>query len=317
MITVLYVNHGLANQCGVRDFGIRHHAVMAQTKKFCVHYAEVDSWETYLAAYSLCQPDTVIFNYMAIVMPWLDDRVRTLPAVRVVVQHLYDPKSVTAIMESYKGLFDYMVCLDPDLTSPDHRIFFCGRPIHTFDVPKLKLPTGKNPVQIGSFGFGMPHKQFPLIMREINRCFDHAVFNLHMTVGDFVGDYSPGILSACLAEITKPGIKLNHTSEYLDEADIIEKLSRNHMNALFYSLPPDNAGRSSSLDYMIAAQRPVLVTDCGSFKHAYNGTYVYPHVSFDTIAGNYQWCASASVDLYERNVGRLLHDTEKMLEAVT
>jgi len=310
--TVLYVNHGLGSHCGVYDFGKRHFNAISLDKNNNYVYLDANSIEEYLSVANEVSPDAVLFNYMQPLMPWLDMRARQVPAKTYVVQHLYDPGSVVHTLNQYGSLFDYMVCLDPSLSVPNDRIFALGRPIPRID--KVKDKPLKGEISIGSFGFGLPHKQFHLIMREINRCFDEAVFNLHMTVGDFTGDYSEVIIDACQAEITKPGIRLNHTSDYLPEDAVVEMLSNNHMNALFYALPPDNAGLSSSIDYMIAAQRPTLVTNCASFKHVYNGTYVYPEVSFDTIAGNYEWCQRASYDMYTRHFGKVIFDTVSMLE---
>lgn len=314
MSTVLYINHGKGEHCGVYDFGVRHFEGIRQDTTNSYHYAEPADAAEFAAEYDRVKPDAVFINYMSFLLPWVSPAIRAYPAKYFVVQHLYDPGSISSIMNSYGSMFDYMICLDPSLVPGDQRIFPCGRPLQQFTVARNPLPTDDTPVQIGSFGFGMPHKQFHLIAREVNRCFDHAVYNLHMTVGDFTGDYSAGIIESVQAELTKPGVTLNWTSDYKSEWAIIDMLSHNHMNALFYALPPDNAGLSSAADYAMSAQRPLLVTDCASFKHVYDGTFQYPLVSFDTIAGNYEWCQNHAYSLYERNVGRLAEDTRKMLE---
>jgi len=312
MITVLYVNHGLGTRCGVYDFGVRHFNALPKNDGNEYHYAEITSIDHYLATCVRVRPDVVIFNYMQMLLPWVTDAVRTFPAKRVVVQHLYDDGSVSRIMDSYGGIFDYMICLDPSLPSTDPRIFAMGRPIPKFSSSKKTLVKGEE-VSVGSFGFGLPHKQFPLIMREINKSFDNAVFNLHMTVGDFVQNLNSSIVAACEAEITKPGIRLNHTYDYKDENSIVEMLNSNHMNALFYDLPAQNAGLSSSVDYMVAAQRPMLVTDCASFKHIANGVYVYPYEDFDYIANNYELCQKEASHMYNGTVNNLGRDTTSML----
>lgn len=311
MTTLLYVNHGKGEHCGVHDFGVRHFAAIKDSEKYTAVYAEIDSLTAFLELADELKPDVVMFNYMEMLLPWVSQRPQG-GYKAVVVQHLYDPQSVGPIMNSYGSMFDYMVVLDPSL-APQPRIFPMARPIQRYDATPRPL---RDHVQIGSFGFGMPHKQFHLVAREVNRCFDNATFNLHMTVGDFTGDYSQGIIESVNAELTKPGVTLNWTSDYRDETEIIEMLAQNDMNALFYSLPPDNAGLSSSVDYAVSAQRPLLVTDCASFKHVHHGTYQYPSVSFDTIAGNYEWCQNHSFELYERMVGKLQSDTEKFLEAI-
>ena len=311
MTNVLYVNHGLGTKCGVYDFGVRHFASLRNTDDVYFYYREINTLDEYLTQCEEVRPDAVFFNYMHMVLPWVGAGIKAFPAKLFVIQHLYDNDSVSPLMNAYAGLFDYMICLDPSLPTSDSRIFALGRPIPTLSVAPRAL---SEHVNIGSFGFGMPHKQFHLIAREINRCFDNATFNLHMTVGDFTGDYSAGIIESVEAELTKPGVTLNWTSTYLSESEVVEKMSMNDMNALFYALPKYNAGLSSAADYMVAAQRPLLVSDCASFKHLLHGTYQWPSVSFGEIAGNWDWCQNHSFELYERSVNKLSQDTIAMLK---
>lgn len=314
MKRVLFINHGLGNHCGVHSYGERYFESIRCSEKLDVLYAEPTSFQEYSQIVDGFQPDVTFFNYMSFLLPWVEElRHHTWREKRVVMQHLYDPQSVGPIMDSYRGLFDYMIILDPSLVSPDPRVFAVGRPIPLNVVAPRELGTH---VEIGSFGFGMPHKQFHLIAREINSCFDDATFNLHMTVGDFTGDYSQGIIESVEAELTKPGVNLNWTSNYLTDDEIVDKMSQNDMNALFYALPPDNAGLSSAADYMVAAQRPLLVSDCASFKHVHYGTYQWPSVTFSDIAGNWNWCQNHSFELYERMVGKLQADVENMIERI-
>lgn len=313
MKKVLYVNHGIAEACGVRDFGLRHADALRGSDLYELHYIEPSDAESYSRSYDEVQPDVVMFNYMELVLPWVNSReVLVRPAKRVVVQHLFEEATASAIMDSYGNRFNYMVCLDPTLRTSDRRIFPMHRPIPA-SPEMVELPLTH--VSVGSFGFGLPHKQFPLIMREINASFDNAVFNLHMTVGHFTGDHTDGILAACRAEITKPGITLNHTSDYRPEAQIVEALSRNHINALFYSLDQTSAGQSSSLDYLIAAKRPILLTECPLFDHVDTGAR-YPQGSMKAIMADYDSALRSAELLYEEHSGMLRSDTERMLERI-
>lgn len=314
MTNVLVVNHGLGDHCGVHSYGERYFESIRGSSKLNVYYREPGSLAEYLETVDGLSIDVAFFNYMQFLLPWVDElRNHSRGEKRVVMQHLYDEQSIVPIMNSYGSLFDHMIVLDPSLQVADPRIHAVGRPIPVNVVAPRELGSH---VEIGSFGFGMPHKQFHLIAREINRCFDDATFNLHMTVGDFTGDYSAGIIESVEAELTRPGVNLNWTSDYLSDDEIVAKMSENDMNALFYALPPDNAGRSSSADYMIAAQRPLLISDCASFQHIREQTYRWPEVSFDTIAGNFRWCANHSFALYENMVGKMQGDVETMIERI-
>lgn len=312
MSKVLIVNHAKGYRCGVHDYGVRFFEGIRESTAHEVWYTDADSLDDYLALCESLDIDVAFFNWMSFLMPWADEGIRRARAIPVVLQHLYDDASLPAIMSSYRQ-FDRMAVLDPSVAVSDPRIHVLGRPIPRHTVAPRAL--GEH-VQIGSMGFGLGHKGFDTIAREVNRCFDHATFNLHMTVGDFTGNYADQIIASVEAELTKPDVTLNWTPDYVPDSVLVERLAGNDMNALFYTLPPDMVGRSSAVDYMVAAQRPLLLTDCASFQHVHHGTYQYPTVSFDTIAGNWEWCQNHSFELYERQAGQLLPTFDKMMEAL-
>ena len=315
MTKVLYVNHGLGAHCGVYDFGKRQFNHLAKSSLLDAVYAECNSADEYASIYAIHQPSIVFFNYMQLVMPWVSkDSISGFPAKRVVVQHLFDPTSITAIMNGYSGLFDYMICNDPTLKTSDNRIFPVGRTIHAGKSVDTQLSDGE--IRIGSFGFGLPHKNFHIIMREINKHFDNAVFNLHMTVGTFTGDYTDGIIQSILREITKPNIRFNHTSDYVSEEEIVEMLASNDINALFYELPPSNAGISSSADYLIASGKPMLLSDCALFRHIDESVPRYPNVNFADIVNSYDTFSNNAIDLKNKYANLFIDDIEKMIKEI-
>lgn len=175
-------------------------------------------------------------------------------------------------------------------------------------------------IHIGSFGFALPHKQIPLIMREINKSFDNACFNLHMTEAHFAPGYTESILNQVMNEITKPDIKVNHSSGFITDREVVTHLSKNHVNALFYDLPPQSVGRSSSLDYMIAAKRPILTTHCDSFavSNALQVTPLrYPDMSLSDICSyKYEKFQHEAELLYESCSGELLQETEEFIRSL-
>lgn len=313
---ILYVNHGLGTQCGVYDFGKRQFNHLTKSSLFESAYEECNSADDYANAYVKHQPDVVFFNYMPIVMPWISvGAVSHLPAKRVVVQHLFDPTTVVGIMNSYSGIFDYMICNDPTLDVSDKRIFAVGRTIQENNF--TNKDRNQNEVSIGSFGFGLPHKNFHLIMKEINKHFDNAVFNLHMTVGSFTGDYTEQLLESIKAEITKPNIRLNHTHDYRTEDEIIEMLSQNDINALFYEMHPSNAGISSSADYLLASGKPMLLTNCPLFKHIDSSVSRYPEVNFKLIMDNYEKYSHDALIIRSKYSGQFIKDIEQMIKDIT
>lgn len=314
MTKVLYINHGHGDRCGVWSYGWRHYQTLCGDENYTFVYAEVCQESDFDEAYRNHKPDVIIFNYAHIVMPWVGPQLQRYPGVKFCMQHNYDQSSLDSIHNGYRGIFDYVVVLDPTITSIPGKVFALGRPIPVYTPHQEFEHDGE--IHIGSFGFALHHKQFPLLMREVNSCFDNAVLNLHMTEGRFAAGFSTGILDSIKAEITKPGVRLNHTNAYLSEDDVVELLAQNHINALFYSWPPDNAGLSSSTDFMIAAQRPILVSDCAMFNHIRRGSFQYPLVTFTDILGDFRNCELEATMLYERAHGQLDIETKNMLRSV-
>jgi hypothetical protein len=316
-VTALYVNHGLAEKCGVYSFGVRHFDAIKSIEGG-IHYVECNSMDEFSDAYYKYLPDVTFFNYMPAVLGWVTSAIKSFNTKTVAVQHLYDKSSLSHIMNTYTGTFDYMVVLDPSISVTDKRIYAMGRPLTYIDIPDR---TPEEPYQIGTFGFALPHKDIHLIAREINRSFDHAVFNLHMTEAYFNGAngadvFTSRILEQCRQEITKPGITINHTSSYLSDEDVVRKLSENDINALFYNLPPQNVGRSSSLDYMIAAQRPILTTYCHSFIHAFGNISFFPETDMKGIIADYPANVEKAKRLFNYTKNDLAEETNNMLKEI-
>lgn len=318
-MTVLYVNHGISDHCGVHSFGVRHYEAIKGITSDQIVYVEINSAEEYFRACKEHQPWAVFFNYMPIVLPWVSSAITSYPCIRICVQHLYDANTIDSLVHQHGGLFQHYVVLDPTVHPSVPTIHAMGRPIP--DPPaswkKKRLDT---PVQVGTFGFALPHKQIPLIMREINKSFDSACFNLHMTEAHFAPGYMDSILQQVRSEITKPGITVNHTYNFLRDEEVVEMLSNNHVNALFYDLPPQMVGRSSSLDYMIAAKRPILTTHCDSFAVS-NASQItalrYPDMTFsDIFSSIYDQLQDEAERLYEMCASSLTDETEEFLRSI-
>lgn len=316
MTSVLYVNHGLAKACGVQDFG-RRHANALRGGTFDLDYVEIDSVEAYAEAHARHAPDVVLFNFMPAVLGWAEDpRVRELPGVRVAVQHLYSARTLTDIADRYahRGSFEYVVVLDPTVVTGDRRV----RPMHRaipHHRPARRDPFG--PVRIGTFGFAAPHKRLDLLARLVNAAFDEAELCVHAPVGHFLGDYTPAVRASVEAELTKPGVVLRWASDFVSETEVVDRLGQNDVNAFLYELNQDEPGVSSSLDYAVAAERPLLLSDCALFSYADPFAYRTPGDNLeDMVKNRYDEATARARALLDREAGRLLRDMEQFLEEV-
>lgn len=316
MTRVLLVNHGHGAACGVSSYGSRYANALISDDQYTFRYVEVCQESDFAEAYNSFCPDICIVNYMHVVMSWWGPQMANYPCRKIAMQHNYEQATLESICDSYRSgqWFDYVMVLDPIIQPIPGKVFSLGRPIAAY-TPQRSFDTDEE-IQIGSFGFALHHKQFPLLMREVNRCFENATLNLQMTEGRFAAGFTGGILEAMNAEITKPRIRLNHMPEFLPEDEVIDRLAQNHINALFYSWPPENAGLSSSTDFMIAAQRPMLLSDCAMFNHVRRGSFMYPNVTFTDILGDFRNCELEATMLYERSRGQLDLETKTMLRSV-
>ena len=316
MPKILFVNHGHGDRCGVWNYGDRYFRSLISDDSYTFIYVDVTSEEGFDSAFQEHSPDALIFNYAPIVMPWVSTSLSRYRVPKFVMQHNYEQKTLDGIHSRYHGIFNYVVVLDPTITGIPGRVFSLPRPIPEPPKSELSFSPDDEEIRIGSFGFALPHKQFPLLAAEINRCFDKAVFNLHMTEGRFAAGYTPSILESVQREITKPGILLVHTSNYLPEEGVVENLGQNHINALFYDWPPEDAGLSSSTDFMMASRRPMLLSNCAMFNHVRRGSFMYPAVTFTDILGDFRNCEDEARQLYSRSRGQVDVETKAMLRSV-
>ena len=74
-----------------------------------------------------------------------------------------------------------------------------------------------------------------------------------------------------------------------------------------------NAGISSALDYLIAARRPILVTDCTMFGHARDYVSLYPGVRLGDIIDSWDEQQAAAGDFYRLATGKIRRQTRAAL----
>jgi len=316
---VLYVNHGHDERCGVHDLG-RRHAAAITGPGLEVTYTECNSITEYKTACVWAQPDVVIINYLPGIMPWVDVRVEHESHRTVGVVHNYQESTIGKVARDVYRMFDYVLALDPGLLTSNPKVLLTDRPIPAASTVNPG-PPGDGPVRVGSFGFAFPHKNFPAVAAEIALTVDEGVFDLHMPEAFFNGAngeplYTADILAAIRAELRKPGLELVYTSGHLPEQAIVDRLAGNHVNCLLYQPGQHNAGLSSALDYLVAARRPILVTDCNMFQHMARGLSFFPDVRLGDILDDWERYNQQADDLYNWASGRIQEQTLRQLERV-
>jgi nucleoside-diphosphate-sugar epimerase len=140
--------------------------------------------------------------------------------------------------------------------------------IHKNEVRNDTIPI------IGFQGFGVPHKGIHKIAYKIQEEFDEAIFRLHIPFsyyGDPNGDKARQRVAEVKDIITKPGIKIEVSHDFLSDEEIVTWLHNNTINCYFYDYL-ENSGIASSPDYAIAARRPIAVNNSRMLVNLHNLT---------------------------------------------
>lgn len=281
MHDILFVNHR-RSQCGVYWFGEHVFAAIRASKKYRFIKAECESLDELEDEVARHRPRAIIYNYMPATMPWvatpvalghvLHNRVAHIRVTQLGIIHsIEQPIADQAVPgklfrrahpELANRLFDYYIAPDPTLLLKSSLVFKHGRPVPAYTN---RFPTPAR-VTIGSFGFAKTgyDELIELVQREL----DDAVIRLsipYATFGDRDGAQARAIADRCRSLVRKPGISLSVSHEFLDETALLDFLAQNTLNAFLR----DRSGRgiSSVLDYALAVDRPIAISDSPMFKH--------------------------------------------------
>lgn len=318
---VLFIAHNSGDACGGYQFGKRWFSHVQDTVKYDWCYRRVSNLEEFDAAYQEVHPDAVIFNFVPIAMSWVSQINHGIenkyPVPRIVMEHNWSDGLLPDVLNGHYPTFTHLMYSDPTFTVDDPRIFNFSRPLPSAQPGgHIPFPVEEEEARIGSFGLALPHKNFPSLVQEVNNCFDNAVINLHITEPTFGPPQLETILAQCEAQITKPGVRINHTSDFCSDEEAVSRLAQNHINALFYRVPDHNSGLSSSTDFFVAAQRPMLFTDCAVFNHVRDASYAYPGQSFSDVAFAYDQLEESAQKHYLSESGKIAIQAEAMMDAI-
>ncbi|MEO7264351.1 MAG: hypothetical protein ABIW38_05530, partial [Ferruginibacter sp.] len=285
MNTVLFVTHK-PKRCGVYDFGKNVFDCIKASQKFDFVKAECSSLNELFAAIETNKPEIIIYNYHPSVLPWITDKVfkginrnnvSHVKAIQIgiiheVTQELAD--NATSYHNKFipgpfnrklNSLFDFYIAADPTLLLKNPFVFKTGRLIQTYHTET----TDPAITTIGSFGFGTPNKGFEDLVARVQEEFDEAIINFNIPTADFddpQGENARKIAAECRSLIRKPGIQLNINHDFLSQSELLNFLSGNSMNCFFYK-DKNGRGISSAVDYALAANKPLAITNCPMFRH--------------------------------------------------
>ena len=259
----LLVTH-FGQRCGVWQFGARLDRALVAGGGIDWHYVECADLQDFKAAAAESKPDVVLVNFHPSTMPWAAEGLRSEGAVTFAVFHEASQASISAVDHRQ---FDVFLCPDPTLLPYDPG----AQPVPRFiPSPLCDLPPVPEVFTVGSFGFGTPGKGFEKLCALVNAQFIEARIRINIPPHDSPAMVSPEqvaqIVEGCRAAVTRPGIILEITHDFFDEAGVLNFLAANTLNAFVYEDGPGR-GISSCTDYALAAGRPIAVTRTSMFRH--------------------------------------------------
>ncbi|MBF0543679.1 MAG: hypothetical protein HQM08_04565 [Candidatus Riflebacteria bacterium] len=286
---ILFISHR-KSRCGVYEFGKSITDVLQESKRYEFIRVECSSLTDLRSAIREHFPAAIVYNYIRSVMPWLGQRIlpmfyrnniASIPIPQIGIIHEVTQvvaDSATNYRNTFlpfgrtilnKSLFDFYIAPDPTLLLKNPYVYKTGRLIPEY---KNNFPHPSGTPVIGSFGFAAPNKGFENIVKLVQNEFDEAIIRLNIPSSDFVdkkGVQAKIVAEKCQSLITKPGIRLLVTHYFLETNGILDFLAQNTVNMFLYE-DTGNRGLSSTVDYAMAVQRPIAISDAIMFRHLFD-----------------------------------------------
>lgn len=241
---LLFIN-SVNPRCGVYQYGRR-----VYTQLECpdlIQYAEIGSPDDLSRQLQSTPYSACILNYHPVLFPWWSEPLKTY--------YLYHESSFP---------FNQSMILNTD-------------PTHILGIPRPLSPIRCTPSvpdvpTFGSFGFGFENKGFERIISIVQSQYDTAHIRFvipYAAYGDATGSLARDVVARCRRQITKPGITLQVSHEFMTDEQLVAFLASNTMNVFLYD-PMHGRGCSSVLDFALVAGRPIAISDSSMFRHVYS-----------------------------------------------
>jgi SAM-dependent methyltransferase len=281
---ILFITHN-KSRCGVYDFGERALDSLKNSNHFNFIKVTSNSVDDLNKAITEYSPDAIIYNYTSTTLPWITRKlfrgvyfnklyhikIPQIGIIHEITQEIADTASpkkkicITKINKLENSLFDSYIASDPTLLLHNPLVNKTGRviPKYTNIFPK------KNTVTIASFGFGTSKKGFENLVKKVQEEFENAEIKINIPFSEYCdknGLKAKQYASDCKKLIYKDGIKLRITHNYFDQKQLLDFLAQSSLIAFFYE---DRVGRgiSSVIDYALAVNRPIAISNSIMFRH--------------------------------------------------
>jgi SAM-dependent methyltransferase len=308
-----------ARRCGVSEFGQSLSRMLTESRQLecsLLEFAENARISDVLSGILEQKPDMIVYNWHPSTMPWLNEEILNAVAENLccVVQAGVSHDAVPPFRQLCAILH-----FDPSFEESP-REFALLRPIPEFD-----LADPLKGLVIGSFGFGFENKGFERLVDAVNAEFDEALIRLHVPYNHYFdpdGSTARVIVDKC-REKCKNNIHLEVTHEYKTPEEMVRWLSENTLNCFLYD-QLEGRGISSTIDFALAARRPIAITQSHMFRHLtqFSDEMVFPRFSLREILSkgldpvryfHEKWSPSDQIACFERIVSDL-YSRERVLD---
>lgn len=263
MKKVLYVSQKLDINCGIGLIGERYGKALSNSKdiEYIVLYSNnVEE----IRSYASCI-DAAIYNYHQITTPHLSKLFPGKP--EIIIHHDCTQSIIDNYSRSKIVNFDYVIAPNPTLKS-NNGVFCINRllpDISTNEYIEKDIPV------IGFQGFVIPHKGLDRIVDIVESEFDSSVINLRVPLSYFNtrdrdGSMTMAVINRCKQSVRK-NTEIIFSTEMVSTDEIINIMSQNTLNIYpSHDMSHVHMGLSSSLDYALAAKRPIAVSNASQLR---------------------------------------------------
>ena len=178
--------------------------------------------------------------------------------------------------------FDAYMVIDSTKVK-EGKVYPFSRPLEVVSDLKPLLRIDK--VVIGGFGFICPkgpalaYKRFSEVVENANKI-GNCIVRLNFPTGTFTGVPIEWLIEYGndLKRLANPSVEVVITHTYMSKPDLVRWCSENTINSFPYyrTLP----GISAVTDQAISAGRPIVITDCVTFRHMHEYISYYPKQSY-------------------------------------
>ena len=264
--SILVIN-SCGKQCGIYQYGLNFYETLKKSNLFKVDYASAEPISTVGRVSSdlvrILNASAIIYNHYDVAM--LKNNVDTIRSINPKIIH------ISIIHDKQLDFFDYYLFADPTMQET-------GKVIKIPRIIPSYVPIDASPdFTIGSFGFGAGGK-FERLINKVNEEYNKAIISLLIPFNDIIDPdgriYALKTASKCkelVKRLNKPGLALRICHDFLTKNQVLDFLSQNTINAFLYD-EVTHCGISSTVDYALAARRPIAISRTKMFRHLHGAT---------------------------------------------